>query len=252
MEYKNDHPLIDCDPMCSFGKPKIKGTRIAVIHALEIIASYTNPEEMLDDHPAMTREVREAVLFYASENIAVTFEQREARLFGALMPNKPLSERILTKGELYKQWDNMCHDEQYGPIQGRNETNEYGQLIVTPSEPNIHSDYQFKIMSSIKGLPAIPILTKRGVKVADVAWFEPGLWQTMKNDACCRTCPTICIEVWGPHNGFDAQDEKIRLYLEEGAQEVWTCDNGTMEFFNKNEELEKSAIFPDFPKVIEL
>jgi len=43
------------------------------------------------------------------------------------------------------------------------------------------------------------------------------------------------------------------LYFSRGAEEFWLCrEDGAIEFFDKNGQLEHSSIIPDFPKNIEL
>jgi uncharacterized protein (DUF433 family) len=54
-------PYIDINPEIRFGKPCIKGTRIAVGDILQWLASGMTNEEILEDYP----ELREAHIFAA-------------------------------------------------------------------------------------------------------------------------------------------------------------------------------------------
>jgi Uma2 family endonuclease len=51
--------------------------------------------------------------------------------------------------------------------------------------------------------------------------------------------PEVCVEVFSASNTFAEIAEKIVLYFEAGAQEVWTCDqDGILEFhFAKHPEI---------------
>jgi Uma2 family endonuclease len=65
--------------------------------------------------------------------------------------------------------------------------------------------------------------------------------------------PEICVEVLSVSNPPAEIAEKIALYFEAGAQEVWTCDqDGTLEFhFSTRAEVRQgSEICPKFPLVI--
>jgi uncharacterized protein (DUF433 family) len=56
---------IDTDPNVLFGKPLIKGTRIAVEHILDELAGGTSIDELLEAYPRLTREAIYATLAYA-------------------------------------------------------------------------------------------------------------------------------------------------------------------------------------------
>ena len=61
-------------------------------------------------------------------------------------------------------------------------------------------------------------------------------------------------EVISASNTSAEMSEKIALYFEAGAQEVWTCEEeGTVEFhFSTPPEIRPvSAICPEFPSAIE-
>lgn len=55
------------DPNILFGKPAIKGTRIAVEHILDELAGGTTVEELLDAYPHLTSEAIYAALAFAAE-----------------------------------------------------------------------------------------------------------------------------------------------------------------------------------------
>jgi len=70
---------------------------------------------------------------------------------------------------------------------------------------------------------------------------------------CLVRAPEVCVEVLSASNTPGEISEKIGLYFEAGAQEVWTCDqDGTLEFhFSTPPKVRQaSQICPEFPPVI--
>jgi uncharacterized protein (DUF433 family) len=58
--------LIVVDPKIMMGKPVIKGTRITVELILEKLGAGETEEQILDEHPGLTREaIHEAIAFAA-------------------------------------------------------------------------------------------------------------------------------------------------------------------------------------------
>ena len=63
---------ISIDPEIRFGKPCIKGTRIAVWDILGWLASDMSTEEILEDFPMLTREsILTALVFIKNSKIVV-------------------------------------------------------------------------------------------------------------------------------------------------------------------------------------
>jgi uncharacterized protein (DUF433 family) len=62
-----DFPRISANPEISFGKPCIKGTRIAVSSILSYLATGMSIDEFLIDFPFLTKEdIQEAIAFAAA------------------------------------------------------------------------------------------------------------------------------------------------------------------------------------------
>ncbi|MGK7903032.1 MAG: DUF433 domain-containing protein [Hormoscilla sp.] len=57
--------FIVSDPKVMMGKPTIAGTRITVEFILESLAAGETQEQLLDDHPRLTREAIQAALAFA-------------------------------------------------------------------------------------------------------------------------------------------------------------------------------------------
>ncbi|MFK0570396.1 DUF433 domain-containing protein [Endozoicomonas sp.] len=60
---------IEQDPGKRFGKPCIKGTRLAVTDILEMLAEGLSQSEILADHPNLNAEHIKAALLYAANHI---------------------------------------------------------------------------------------------------------------------------------------------------------------------------------------
>jgi uncharacterized protein (DUF433 family) len=69
MEFRN---IITIDPEIRFGKPCIKGTRIAVADILGWLAAGMSYEEIIEDFPQINREHILAVLAFAAERENIT------------------------------------------------------------------------------------------------------------------------------------------------------------------------------------
>jgi uncharacterized protein (DUF433 family) len=59
--------LIQSDPSIMMGKPVIRGTRITVELILEKLAAGETIEQILEEHPQLTREAIQAALAFAAE-----------------------------------------------------------------------------------------------------------------------------------------------------------------------------------------
>lgn len=63
---------ISIDPEIRFGKPCIKGTRIAVFDVLSWLASGMSEDEIISDFPQLTKEHIRAALSFAAHRESVT------------------------------------------------------------------------------------------------------------------------------------------------------------------------------------
>lgn len=65
----NYRHYIVTDPTILFGKPAIRGTRIAVEQVLDELAGGTTIEELLEEYPRLTRDAIYAVLAFAADTL---------------------------------------------------------------------------------------------------------------------------------------------------------------------------------------
>ena len=139
------------------------------------------------------------------------------------------------------------------------ELNEWGQIVMSPVKL-AHSAYQGTISELLRALrkdgrilPECAIWTRKGTKAADVAWFSDERWQMVKGQAEASIAPELCVEVSSASNTGKELREKRKLYFEQGAQEVWLCNqHGKIEFFNPQGKLANSILFLDFPTQVEI
>jgi uncharacterized protein (DUF433 family) len=64
------HNRIEINPKIMFGKPVIKGTRMTVEHILRKLATGIPEEQILRDHPHLTREDIRAAQAYAADVVS--------------------------------------------------------------------------------------------------------------------------------------------------------------------------------------
>jgi Uma2 family endonuclease len=156
-------------------------------------------------------------------------------------------------------WQDVLNDPSLQDLPYKIELNERGEIVMSPAT-NLHGLYQIEIADLLKTLTTggkriskCSVQTRKGVKVADVAWLSPGFVALNGLDTPYDRAPDVCVEIISPSNTKAATREKIRLYFERGAHEVWTCDlEGNVQFYSTDGNLERSAVVPGFPTHVPL
>ncbi|HXS68326.1 MAG TPA: Uma2 family endonuclease [Candidatus Polarisedimenticolia bacterium] len=159
-----------------------------------------------------------------------------------------------------RRWDEVLADPEMAKIEGRVETDRYGYVIMSPPPISKHGRFQARIailldhhMPGGEVLTECPISTADGVRAADVAWASRERMRELGNRSCFSHSPEICVEVLSPGNTDAEIEEKMALYFDAGAKEVWLCENsGAMKFFSRSQSIRTSKLCPGFPKQIEL
>jgi Uma2 family endonuclease len=161
-----------------------------------------------------------------------------------------------------RRWAELLDNEDLARIEGRVETDRHGRVIMSPPPAASHGGYQFEIAHMIRSwLPdgrvivECPISTADGVRAADVAWASRESIRLLGKRNCFTRAPEICVEVLSPSNTPAEIAEKMSLYFDAGAKEVWQCDrSGKISFFadGHSKALRASALCPDFPKRVKL
>jgi Uma2 family endonuclease len=128
------------------------------------------------------------------------------------------------------------------------ELDKWGKILMSPAS-NQHGRLQFKVGRMIdkkkksgEVITKCSIQTPEGVKVADVAWLSDQFIDEYKFNTPYEFAPEICIEVISPSNSPAEMDNKIKLYLDQGAKEVWLCNQqGEISYFSADGEITESA-----------
>ncbi len=152
------------------------------------------------------------------------------------------------------EWSEVIQDPTLRDLPFKIELNEHGTIMMTPAS-NRHGRLQGRIYKRVLDLASAgdamvecSIDTPKGVKVADVAWFSDAFLAQHGETTPYPVAPELCVEVVSPSNSRSEMEEKVQLYLAQGAKEVWLCsEQGEVEFFVTSGTLDASALFPAFP-----
>ncbi len=154
-------------------------------------------------------------------------------------------------------WQQVCDDPALQDQPFKIELNEYGQFLMSPTT-NQHGQYQARIIGLLSRelaggtlISECSVDTSKGTKVADVAWASDDFVARHGNRTPFPEAPEICVEVSSPSDSKRELAMKTRLYLAQGAREVWGCDSsGCLTFCDATGEIPASQIFPEFPRQI--
>ena len=168
---------------------------------------------------------------------------------------RPLDEQTALN---LRRWDEVLADPELRKLPGRVETDRHGRVIMSPPPAPNHGKNQAKITTHLKKLlphgttiTECPVSTADGVKGVDVAWASSESWGEVGNRTCFIRSPEICVEVASPSNSEEELREKMALYFNAGAKEVWLCSVfGEMTFHHPAKQLPRSELCPDFPNRI--
>jgi len=161
-----------------------------------------------------------------------------------------------------RRWTELLTDRALAKLEGRVETDRHGHVIMSPPPGSQHGRFQARIailldrlLQDGEVLTECPISTADGVRATDVAWASSDRLRELGNRICFPTAPEICVEVLSPGNTETELREKIALYFDAGAVEVWVCSPlGEMRFFHRGEAEPSPASLscPGFPSQVEL
>ncbi len=161
-----------------------------------------------------------------------------------------------------RRWADLLANPELAKFEGRVESDRHGHIVMSPPPAPNHGSFQARIASLLdrfltsgRTLTECPISTADGVKAADVAWASPECMRELGDRVCFPQAPEICVEVFSPSDTEAEIQEKMALYFDAGAKEVWLCsESGVISFFGRGAErpLRASKICCQFPKKIEL
>ena len=160
----------------------------------------------------------------------------------------------------WETWEDVQNDPLLRDLPFKIETNEHGQIVMSPPAAPKHGGRQFDVGRLIrkhvqeqgKVVTECPVRTSGGTKAPDVVWFSAERWRRTENESQSPVAPEVCVEILSPSNTEAEMDEKRTLYFEAGAEEVWLCsDDGAMRFFGPDGEQDASQRAPNFPDQID-
>ena len=159
-------------------------------------------------------------------------------------------------------WKEICADPILAETPNRIESDEWGNIIMSPPPGSDHSDFQAVIMQWLNRLqmplkgraqPEFPLQTSKGVKGIDVVWVsDERRRQKPHRSNVYLEAPEICIEILSPRNRRAEIQQKISLYFERGALECWVCDRkGALTFQAPGRRMPRSEFCPEFPLAVQ-
>ena len=159
------------------------------------------------------------------------------------------------------RWIEVLADPELDKLEGRVETDRYGNIVMSPPPSFSHSTRQTEILLALDRLiehgvvrGECPLSTAGGMRGVDAVWASQARIDEGLRENVLVIAPEICVEVLSPRNRREEIEEKKRLYFEAGAEEVWLCDLKGEIFFYLSQapgEAVCSRICPDFPEAIE-
>lgn len=147
------------------------------------------------------------------------------------------------------QWSDVINDPSLRDLPYKIELDARGRIVMSPAS-NRHGIQQAKLVRLLAGVlthgeiaTECSIGTHAGVKVADVVWMSPEFLRRYGDSTPYPQAPELCVEILSPSNANSEIEEKIRLYLGYGAQEVWTVDEqGQICLFGAEGQRQVSAL----------
>jgi Uma2 family endonuclease len=145
------------------------------------------------------------------------------------------------------EWVDVINNPLLKDLPFKIELNKWGQLLMTPASNNHglrQSDLVIRIHNKKQSgriITECSIQIAEGVKVADVAWLSDEFIEEHGFKTPYNVAPEICVEVISPSNSKPQMRQKIDLYLNQGAKEVWLCNQkGEISYFSKDGEMRMS------------
>ncbi len=155
--------------------------------------------------------------------------------------------------DLVAKWQDLIDNPVFQNLPYKVELNKFGQILISPAS-NWHGSLQVDVVTQIKEIKRsgkviteCSILTSEGVRVADVAWLSDEFFDEFGLITPYPKAPEICVKIKSPGNSKAEMEEKIRLYLEKGALEVWIVDEqAKVNFYTHTGKIKKSKVAENF------
>ncbi|BCG63566.1 MAG: hypothetical protein methR_P1294 [Methyloprofundus sp.] len=135
------------------------------------------------------------------------------------------------------QWQEVLADKSLHDLPYKIELNEKGLIEMSPAS-FMHSLLQgrFKLLGNqLDGevFTELAVQTAKGVRVPDVAWGSLDYVQKHIKDIYALSAPELCVEIISPSNTREEMLDKVELFLQAGAEEVWlVSEDGQVTYYN--------------------
>jgi Uma2 family endonuclease len=153
-------------------------------------------------------------------------------------------------------WAEVCENPVLHNLPFKIELNQWGQILMSPIT-NRQGRWKSRVAYNLSSCAptgditsGCSVQTTKGVRVADVAWLSSGFVAKHADATPYPNAPELCVEINSPSNSAGEISEKVELYFEAGAKEVWLCDDGAMTFISPMGMRKQSKLFPMFPVVL--
>ena len=124
------------------------------------------------------------------------------------------------------RWSEVIDDPQLKDLPYKIELNEWGNIVMSPAS-NQRGKFQAEIIILLKEkivegdiIAECSVETRKGTKVADVAWLAGDFIKKYGYDTPYIKCPDLVVEIKSPSNTIKEFEEKADLYFAKGAKEV--------------------------------
>ncbi|MDQ2746613.1 MAG: Uma2 family endonuclease [Acidobacteriota bacterium] len=154
--------------------------------------------------------------------------------------------------DLTVKWQELIENSLFRDMPYKIELNKFGQILMSPAS-NRHGILQNRIAKAIKNqkrsgviVNRCSVLTSEGIRVSNVAWLSDEFYAEFGEQTPFPKAPEICVEIKSPGNSKAEMEEKIRLYLEKGALEVWIIDEAAkINFYTPTGKMKTSKLAPN-------
>jgi Uma2 family endonuclease len=154
------------------------------------------------------------------------------------------------------QWHEVIEHPSLQNLPFKIELNQFGKILMSPAS-NYHGRLQMQIGQKLaRYLPhgeviaECSIQTDDNVKVADLVWASNAFIQDYAYKTPYPKAPEICIEIISPSNSQQEMQQKIKLYLDRGALEVWIIhENKTIDIYSSLGKIEQSQLIDNWTEI---
>lgn len=148
------------------------------------------------------------------------------------------------------EWTDVIENPLLNDLPFKIELNKWGKIVMSPID-NQHGQLKAKMGFVLaeknnggKVIINCSIKTTDGVKVADVAWASDAFIAGRGFETPYSIAPEICLEVMRPSDSMAEMQERMQLYFNQGAREVWLCNQqGEISYYSSVGKTGTSSVY---------